>query len=207
MDTIIPEEKVRGSKGERTRQRILDATAQLLTERPFAEIRITEIARVAGIAQPNFYTYFSTIEEAILAIAREVSGDELRLHLEPDWTGEAGVAHARALVEAAIVFWRRHRSILSLVNLLADQRHSEFPAVRVAQMRAIYKSFEAKIRKAQAAGRISGAITPRLAGYECVSIIGSTGAKYELLIASGFTHQQLVETTARLLHLLATGGG
>ena len=206
MDTVSTEEKSRGSKGERTRQRILDATAELLAARPFADIRITEIARVARIAQPNFYTYFSSIEEAILAIARGVSGEALSIYLEPDWTGEAGVSHARALVEAAIAFWRRHREILSIVNVLADKRHSEFPAVRVAQMRTIYKSFEAKIRRAQAAGQIAGDITPRLAGYECVSIIGSTGAKYELLIASGFTHEQLVETTARLLHLIATGG-
>lgn len=194
-----------GSKGARTRQRILDATAALLTERPFADIRITEIARAAKIAQPNFYTYFASVEEVILAIAKSVSADDLGAYIERDWEGEAGLEHARQLVIAAIDLWRRHREVFAIVAVLADKRHGEFAAVRVRQMRAIYKSFEAKIRAAQASGRLAPEITPRLAGYECVSVLASTGQRYELLIASGFSHDQLVETTARLLHLIATG--
>jgi AcrR family transcriptional regulator len=198
--------KGRGPKGARTRQRIMDATAAILGNRPFADLRITEIARAADIAQPNFYTYFSSVEDVVLAIAREISVDSLAAYLEPDWDGEAGVAHARRLVEAAIELWLEHRGIFSLVGLLADKRHGDFPALRVRQMRVIHKSFEAKILRAQAAGRIHPSVTPRLAGYECTGIINSTGQKYELLIASGFSHGQLVETTARLLHLMATGG-
>jgi AcrR family transcriptional regulator len=198
-------EKALGPKGARTRRRIMDATADMLAERPFADIRITEVARAADIAQPNFYTYFASVEDVILAIADEVSADSLSVYLEPDWEGEAGLEHARQLVEAAIKLWRRHRGVFSIVSMLADKRHGGFAAVRVRQMRVIYKSFETKIRAAQRAGRLDTAITPRLCGYECVGIIGSTGQRYELLIASGFTHEQLVETTARLLHLIATG--
>ncbi len=194
-----------GPKGARTRRRIMDATAKMLAERPFADIRITEIARAAGIVQPNFYTYFANIEEVILAVAGEVSVDSLAAYLEPDWDGEEGLVHARRLVEAALQLWLKHRGVFSIVGVLADKRHGEFAAARVRQMRVIYKSFEAKVRRAQAAGRIHAALTPRLVGYECVSIIGSAGQKYELLIASGFTHEQLVETTARLLHSIATG--
>jgi AcrR family transcriptional regulator len=194
-----------GPKGNRTRRRIMDATARMLAERPFADIRITEIARAAGIVQPNFYTYFANIEEVILAVAGEVSVDSLGVYLEPDWDGEAGLVHARQLVEAAIELWLQHRGVFSIVGVLADKRHGEFAAARVRQMRVIYKSFEAKVRKAQTEGRIDAAVTPRLVGYECVSIIASTGQKYELLMASGFTHDQLVETTARLLHSIATG--
>lgn len=199
-------EPTRGPKGERTRRRILDATAALLAERSYADIRITEIARTAGIVQPNFYTYFASIEDAVLALAREISADGLSVHLDPDWDGEGGIEHARSLAEAAIDLWRRHREVFSIVGALADKRHGDFAAVRVNQMRALYKAFEAKIRKGQAAGRISADITPRLAGYECVGVIASAGQRYELLIASGFTHRELVETTARLLHLIATGG-
>jgi AcrR family transcriptional regulator len=195
----------RGPKGERTRRRILDVTALLLAERPFNEIRVTEIARAANIAQPNFYTYFANIEEAVLALARETSADGLEAHLEPDWDGEAGLVHARRLVEAAIELWSRHHAIFAIVGMLADERHGEFAAVRVRQMRVIYKSFETKIATAQAAGRLPPALTPRLVGYECVGILSSTSTRYELLRASGFSHDQLVETTARLLHLIATG--
>ena len=195
-----------GPKGNRTRRRIMDATAQMLTDRPFADIRITEIARAAEIAQPNFYTYFANVEEVILAVAREVSADALCVHLDPDWSGEAGLEHARRLVGAAIELWLQHRGVFAIVGILADKRHGEFAVTRVRQMRNLYKGFETKIRQAQAAGRLPPSVTPRLAGYECVGIIFSAGQKYELLMASGFTHDQLVETTARLLHMIATGG-
>lgn len=181
-------------------------TAALLAERPLADIRVTEIARAAGIAQPNFYTYFANIEEAVLALARETSFDTLTVYLDHDWDGEPGMEHARRLVEAALEVWGQHKAVFAIVNVLADQRRGEFAAVRVQAMRSVYKAFEAKIAQAQAAGRLSKAITPRLAGYECISVLSSMSLRYQLMMASGFNHEQVVETTARLLHLIATGG-
>ena len=52
----------RETKGARTRRRIMDATAAMLAERPFNDVRITDIARAAEIVQPNFYTYFASLE-------------------------------------------------------------------------------------------------------------------------------------------------
>jgi len=48
-------------------------------------------------------------------------------------------------------------------------------------------------------------VQPRLAGYECVGILLSICVRYELLRDSGFTHSQLVNATAALLHAMATG--
>jgi hypothetical protein len=59
--------------------------------------------------------------------------------------------------------------------------------------------------RAQRAGRIARAVEPRLAGYECVGLIAAAAGQYKLLRASGFSHQQLVETNARLIHTVATG--
>lgn len=205
MDIPLKDAKPLGSKGERTRRRILDATLRLIAQRPLFELRVTDVARAAGVAQPHFYAYFTSLEDAILAAARDVSGDELKVYLEPDWSGEAGLAHARALVEAAIAFWRRNKAILTIVATLADRMHGPFATVRADQMRNVYGAFENKIREAQALGQVSEAISPRLSGYECVNILGSTGAKYDLFMASGFSHRRLVETTARLLHMIVTG--
>ena len=77
----------------------------------------------------------------ILAIAREISDlTAWASDLEPDWDGEQGVTHARQLVEAAIELWRKYREIFSIVGILADKRYGEFAAVRVRQMRTLYKS-------------------------------------------------------------------
>ena len=198
----------RSPKGVRTRQRIMAATAQLLRERPLADVRVSDVARVADVAQPNFYTYFASVEDVILALGQEINADHLAIFIdEYDWTGESGMAGPRKLVEAALVFWREYGALFSIIGHLADRRRGDFAPLRSRQMRAVYKSFERRIRESQAAGRISAKVQPRLAGYECISVLQSVCGAYDLLASSGFTHEQLVETTARLLHMIAVGDG
>ena len=194
-----------GPKGVRTRRRIMDATAILLAERSFSDVRITDIARAAHIAQPNFYTYFASVDDVLWALAEEVSLDALARHLEPDWAGPEGVALARKLMEDAFALWEDHRAILGLAWFLADKRQGEFPDLRIRQVRTFFKAFEVQIRRSQDAGRISRAVNARLAGYECVGLISSAAIKYALLVESGFSHRHLVETNARLIHMIVTG--
>lgn len=58
-----------GSKSERTRERILDATSQVLQRRGFAGTRLSDIAELAEVQAPAIYYYFSSrevlIEEAV----------------------------------------------------------------------------------------------------------------------------------------------
>lgn len=194
-----------GPKGARTRRRIMDATEELVTNRPFSDVRITDIARAAEIAQPNFYTYFASVEDVIRELGREISLEGLARHLQPDWAKPHGLAHARQLTEAAFETWRQHHAVIGLFWFFADKRHGDFPELRVQQTRVLYKAFEAQIRRSQDAGRISRAVQPRLAGYECVGLISSAAVKYDLLRDSGFSHDQLIETNARLVHMIATG--
>jgi AcrR family transcriptional regulator len=194
-----------GAKGARTRRRIMDATAGLIAERSFADVRITDIARAAQIAQPNFYTYFTGVEDVVRALAEDVSLESLARLLEQDWAGADGLALARRLVEEAFALWARHRAVLALIWFLADKRHGDFPQLRIRQVRSLYKAFEGQIRRSQDAGRIARAVQPRLAGYECVGLISSASSKYALLLQSGFSRTQLIETNARLLHMIATG--
>jgi AcrR family transcriptional regulator len=194
-----------GAKGTRTRRRIMEATAELIAQRSFADVRITDIARTAEIAQPNFYTYFTGVEDVVRALAEDVSLESLAVLLEPDWFAPDGLSLARRLVEEAFALWASHRSVLALVWFLADKRQGDFPQLRIRQVRNLYKAFEAQIRRSQEAGRISAALQPRLAGYECVGLISSAASKYALLLESGFTRTQLIETNARLLHMIATG--
>lgn len=194
-----------GPKGARTRRRIMQATAELVSQKPFSEVRITEIARAAQIAQPNFYTYFNSIEDVIRELAQEISLEGLARHLEPDWSRPGGVAHARQLMEEAVELWRAHSPVLGLSWFFADKRIGDFPQLRIEQTRALYKAFEAQVRQGQQAGRIAKAVQPRLAGYECIALISSASNKYDLLRESGFSHKQLVETNARLLHTITTG--
>jgi AcrR family transcriptional regulator len=193
-------------KGARTRRRIMEATAQLLHERTFADIRITDIARAADIAQPNFYTYFSSLEAVVQALGEELSVEPLLGFLEPPWTPDNSLDLARGLAEAAVTFFREYGPIFAIVTLLADKQFGDFPNVRLRLMRPLFSACEVKVRAAQAEGRLSTAMHPRLAAYECVSILASPGSRYALFRDAGFTHRQLVESTAQMVCRLLGAG-
>ena len=62
-----------GSRALKTRQRFLDATAKLLSERSILDISVTEIARQVDSVSSLFYHYFKSVEDAAQHLAREAS--------------------------------------------------------------------------------------------------------------------------------------
>jgi len=64
------------SQGVERKQQLLDAAARLFSERGYAETRIVDICREAGVAKGLFYWYFETKE----AVFRDLAHD-LRLRL------------------------------------------------------------------------------------------------------------------------------
>lgn len=55
-------------KGERTRRRILLATALELAATPFAALSMDQIARAADVSRPALYEYFASKEDAARAV-------------------------------------------------------------------------------------------------------------------------------------------
>ena len=53
------------SKSERTRARILDAAAEVLSHKGYAGMRLTDVAQVAEIQAPAIYYYFDSREDLI----------------------------------------------------------------------------------------------------------------------------------------------
>ena len=65
------------TKSERTRQRILDAAAEVLAERGYADARLTDIAARVGLQAGSLYYHFASREELVAEI--------LRLGIEKSW--------------------------------------------------------------------------------------------------------------------------
>jgi AcrR family transcriptional regulator len=51
-----------GTKRERTRNKLLVATQQLLSERSAGSLGIRDVSQKAGVSHPTFYNYFDSIE-------------------------------------------------------------------------------------------------------------------------------------------------
>ena len=61
--------RVPGERGRQTRQRLLDATVELLTTTSWRSVKVTDIARQARTSPATFYQYFGNVEQAIRVLA------------------------------------------------------------------------------------------------------------------------------------------
>src|ERR671922_2103873 len=86
------EVRVLGEKGERTRQRLLDAAKKVFKERSYPETRVDDITREAGTSHGAFYLYFANKAEVLEALAIETAERMYTLadELEGMEKGEAG---------------------------------------------------------------------------------------------------------------------
>lgn len=68
-------------RGRATRERILDAAAEVLSRTGYAGARQAEIARVAGVQPPHVYYYFNS-HEALIAEVMAAGQAAVREHVE-----------------------------------------------------------------------------------------------------------------------------
>lgn len=69
------------TKSERTRQRLLDAAASVLSRHGYAGMRLGEVAEVAGVQAPAIYYYFGSRDEMVEEVMWQ-GAHSVRLHVE-----------------------------------------------------------------------------------------------------------------------------
>lgn len=197
-----------GRRGQRTRRMLLEATGTLLETNGVRDLRVVEIARAVGTSPATFYQYFRDVEAAVLALS-EVVGDELAplvALLDEPWDRDAGLDSARTLVAGFLEYWDRHRAVLRTRNLAAQEGDVRFREVRNQSLEPFLAGFAAKVADGQAAGRVAPELTPRAAGAALVALLERMAAFHHDLELLGVARDELVETTARIVHQTVTGG-
>lgn len=196
-----------GARGGRTRTAILEATRTLLDGRHLGEIRVADVASAAGVSPSNFYTYFKTVEEPVLALCEASSTDfqVLAKHLDGDWSGEQAFIAARAYVADVLAFWREHGPVLRIEHMLADKGEPGFVDSRVKRLRRVHLAFERRIAQAHATGYHAKGLDPRLTSYEVASLVESAAAGFELLRRGDTPADTILDTTAHIVVKLVTG--
>lgn len=129
------------TRGRERRQRLLDATAELVAARGFHSVGIAEIGAAAGVTGSAIYRHFDNKQEMLVAVFDRVLDDLLRgarvaVDDAPDTDAgtststSTGTRHDTALaqlVRAHIAFALRNRPVISVygqeeINLPSDDR-------------------------------------------------------------------------------------
>jgi len=197
-----------GPRALKTRTALLQATEALLAKRSVRDVSVVDIARAAGTSPATFYQYFKDVSEAILRLA-ELAAEEMPAVLElidRPWDGEGGLANARAIVEAFLRHWDRHRPVLIVRNLGADEGDPSFMRVRNATLRPVLEHLAVQIAEGQKSGRVDPKLAPAAAAAALGAIVERLAAYHRELETIGVGREQLVETCARILHQTVTGG-
>lgn len=191
-----------GKRGAATRARLLQATGDMLESNGLRDLRVVDIAREVGTSPATFYQYFRDVEEAVLALAEQV-GEQMAPvteALEPRWRGEAGLDHARALVDGFLRYWDSHRAVLRTRNLAAQEGDQRFRDVRNASLEPLTEGLSRQVAEHDVAG-----LAPYAAAAALVAMMERMAAFHTDLEAYGATRADVVETTARIVFQTVTG--
>ncbi|MBA2282364.1 MAG: TetR/AcrR family transcriptional regulator [Acidimicrobiia bacterium] len=157
------------NQGIERKQQLLDAAAALFAERGYAETRIVDICRDAGVAKGLFYWYFDTKE----AVFRDLATDlRLRLRREQQRAmdpGRTALVRIRQASEASVRFMAAHSKSFSL--LAVENVDRQFVDDIRAGTEVHADDTERLVREAHAAGLLRDE-DPRLLAYSVLSTVG-----------------------------------
>jgi AcrR family transcriptional regulator len=143
-------------KGQAKRQRLVDATAELLKTTSFADLKPGEIARLAGTSKSNFYLYFEDVRAALLAAVQDVSlaTPEVLATLDAPWTARDGLFQARVFVATYLRLWDAHAAVLRVRTALVAEGDARFKAAEAAASAALLEALSQKIEQSRKAGGV-----------------------------------------------------
>ncbi len=105
------------AQGLERKQQLLDHAAELFAERGYAETRVIDIVRAAGVAKGLFYWYFDNKEALFKELAERIRLN-LRRHqkavLDPD---APPLVNLRYGTEASVLFMAEHAHFFSLLEV------------------------------------------------------------------------------------------
>jgi AcrR family transcriptional regulator len=194
-----------GPRALQTRSRLLESTDKLLGSRKLRDLRVIDIAREIGTSAATFYQYFRDVDDVVLRLAEQAS-DEMPGMLElidGSWRGQQGIKKSRAIVEAFIEHWDAHHAVLRVRNLASDEGDPRFQALRERTMQPVLQELARVITEHRGEDDPQG--HPVAAAAAMASILERLAAYHRELEVFGVTREDLVESSAHILHRTVTG--
>lgn len=216
-DEVLVDQQGRplGPRALKTRRRILDATTELLEQKPMRDMRVIDIARRVGSSPATFYQYFKDVEDVVVHLASQAreSTPHMVSIIAGDWQGPEGLERGKRLVDYVIDHWEKYAPVLRARNNASDEGHPGLREERMAAMMPLVEAFQQAIERAQAQEAASpvaegeyrgGRIDPFSGATALSSCLERTSMYHQFIQQSGSTRDALVETTATFLQSMLT---
>jgi AcrR family transcriptional regulator len=216
--------RVPGERGRQTRQRLLDATVELLATTSWRSVKVTDIARQARTSPATFYQYFANVEQAIQVLAEGMvdQAGQLADLVGGDWSEGASWQTALTVTEGFLGYWEDNRAVFRVVDLATEEGEGQLRGIRVRALNAVTVALAQVIATASpmtspdgGVGGVGGATagaTCSPAGSDPMAVAGTLVAMFASVSAHrygfefwGIRTRNLIDTQARTLHWAVTG--
>ena len=200
--------RVAGRRGQATRQKLLDCLGEMLKSSPYRDVKVIDVARMAGTSPATFYQYFPDVEGAVLELAEEMAkeGEVLTdLVASRTWAGKAASTAAEELVDGFLGFWRRNEAILRVVDLGAAEGDKRFNKIRMKVLNSVINPLTDSIRQLQDKGRIDKSVSPPAIAGSLVAMLAAVAAHQKGATGWGVKQAELRPNLALLVQLGVTG--
>jgi AcrR family transcriptional regulator len=200
--------RLAGRRGQATRQKLLDCLSEMLSTSPYRDVKVIDVARMAGTSPATFYQYFPDVEGAVLELAEEMAreGESLNeLVAGRGWVGRSAWTTAEELVDGFLTFWRKNDAILRVVDLGAAEGDKRFNKIRMKILNSVTTSLAESIKDLQDKGRIDKTVNPAAVAGALVVMLAGAAAHQKGFTAWGVKQAELKPNLALLVHLGVTG--
>ncbi|MCL3999191.1 TetR/AcrR family transcriptional regulator [Streptomyces lavenduligriseus] len=201
--TRTPDRRVPSWRGLMTRQKLMDATIELLATKSYRDIKVLDIAQAVGTSPATFYQYFPDVDGVVL----EVSGllaKETKAALDGfkdgSWSSD-GLPGATRIVDAVLDGWSGHLPVVRVLTAVAAEGEPRFVKAYAAATRPVVRALTAATQTT----------TPNGEGKELVhalvSALTAAAGHEKAGSVHGLTKHQRRQGLARLIHAAVTAAG
>jgi AcrR family transcriptional regulator len=207
--------RVPGQRGRETRQRLLDATVELLTTTSWRSVTVTDIARRARTSPATFYQYFGNVEEAVRVLAEGVVDQAAQFSelAGGDWSPSNSWHKALTFTEGFLAYWEDNRAVFRVIDLANEEGDAQLHGIRIRALNAVTIALAQVITQCcPAQSGPPGTATTSPAGSEPMAVAGTLVTMFASVSAHrygfefwGIRTRNLIDTQARMLHWAVTG--
>ena len=172
------------TKGERTRETILDTAAALATQEGLAPLSIGRLAEASGMSKSGLFAHFGSKEELQLATVDHAAAMFVAEVISPAREAPRGLPRVWALCDHMIDYAERQVFPGGCFFAATSFEFNNRPGPvrdRIAEMIASWLSYlEHAVEQAQEAGEIDASLGAREIAFELDSFAQGCNAKFQL---------------------------